>query len=226
MLTRLQRAFSGTVIFLGLILSLRAPAAELPNVILCMFDDQGWGDTSDNGHPVIKTPNLDAMSKAGIRFDRFYAPTVCSPTRGSCLTGRHPFRYGIFTANAGAANDATPSKYLLPKPEITLAEALHTRGYVTAHFGKWHLGDFAGKMKSSPDEHGFDYWFSTVRKVQTLDPDFYFENGQRVPGPLKGDDSEVIMSRALTFIRKAVSDQKPFLALIWFHSPHEPTLAS
>src|SRR4029077_17745322 len=102
-------------------------------------DDQGWGDTGYNGHPILKTPNLDAMSKVGIRFDRFYAPTVCSPTRGSVLTGRHPYRYGIFTANAGAADAALPSKYILPRQEVTIAEALKTRGYVTAHLGKWHL---------------------------------------------------------------------------------------
>jgi len=192
-----------------------------------MADDLGYGDVGYNGHPIIKTPNLDAMSREGLRFDRFYAPTVCSPTRGSVLTGRHPFRYGIFTANAGPAeNEDIPSKYILRHEEITLAEALKTAGYSTAHFGKWHLGDFKGPKKSSPDEHGFDHWFSTVRKVQTLDPDFYYEDGHRVPGPLKGDDSEVIMDRALKFIRASAADHKPFLTLIWFHSPHEPTLAS
>src|SRR5210317_1860732 len=65
-----------------------------PNIILCMTDDQGWGDTSYNGHPHLKTPNLDAMAAAGIRFDRFYsAHPMCSPTRASCLSGRSPRRY-------------------------------------------------------------------------------------------------------------------------------------
>ena len=64
-----------------------------PNIILCMTDDQGWGDTSYNGHPELKTPNLDAMAAAGIRFDRFYsAHPMCSPTRASCLSGRSPVR--------------------------------------------------------------------------------------------------------------------------------------
>ena len=79
------------------------------NVILCMSDDQGWGDTGYNGHPFhpfLKTPNLDAMSAAGLRFDRFYsAAPVCSPTRGSTLTGRHPYRYGIPFANTGHIRD-------------------------------------------------------------------------------------------------------------------------
>ena len=105
-----------------------------PNVILCMSDDQGWGDTGYNGHPFhpfLKTPNLDAMSAAGLRFDRFYsAAPVCSPTRGSALTGRHPYRYGIPFANTGHIRDQ----------EVTLAEMLKQRGYTTGHFGKWHLG--------------------------------------------------------------------------------------
>lgn len=73
-----------------------------PNIILCMTDDQGWGDTGYNGHPILKTPHLDEMAAEGLQFNRFYAAApVCSPTRGSCLTGRHPYRYGIFFANVG-----------------------------------------------------------------------------------------------------------------------------
>ena len=119
---------------------LAAPAPKKPNIILCMTDDQGWGDTGYNGHPVLKTPNLDRMAAEGLRFDRFYSGApVCSPTRGSCLTGRHPYRYGVFFANVG---------HVRPE-EITLAEALKTQGYATGHFGKWHLGtllpDYSGK---------------------------------------------------------------------------------
>src|SRR4030042_1395380 len=81
-----------------------------------------------------QTPYLDEMAAAALRFTRFYSGApVCSPTRGSCLTGRHPFRYGIYTANVGH----------IRKEEVTLAEALQTQGYTTAHFGKWHLGTLA-----------------------------------------------------------------------------------
>jgi len=70
-----------------------------PNIILCMSDDQGWGDVGYNGHPVLQTPHLDQMAAEGVRFDRFYSGApVCSPTRGSCLTGRHPYRYGVIRA--------------------------------------------------------------------------------------------------------------------------------
>lgn len=196
-----------------------------PNVILAMADDQGWGDTAYNGHPVLKTPMLDEMARSGVRFDRFYSGApVCSPTRGSCLTGRHPFRYGIFFANADSGTDA-PSKYALPAREVTIAEALKPLGYTSAHFGKWHLGDFAGPKQSAPTDNGFDEFFSTTRKVPTLDPDGYWTEKGRIPGVIKGDDSELIMNRALDFIGRAAARPQPFFAVIWFHAPHIPFLA-
>ncbi|MCA9070162.1 MAG: sulfatase-like hydrolase/transferase, partial [Planctomycetaceae bacterium] len=103
--------------------------AATPNVVLVMCDDLGWGDVGFNGSQVAKTPNLDEMAAHSLKFTRFYsAAPVCSPTRGSVMTGRHPYRYGIPTANAG---------HMKPQ-EWTLAEALKTKGYTTGHFGKWH----------------------------------------------------------------------------------------
>ena len=213
-----------------------------PNVILCMTDDQGWGDTGYNGRKELKTPNLDAMSREGIRFDRWYAGApVCSPTRGSCITGRHPYRYGIFHANVGH----------MPKEEITLAEALKTQGYTTGHFGKWHLGTLTTKIRDSnrgrpgaaehyspPWQNGFDACFSTEAKVPTWDPMIkpgsknqpygtYYWGGpeHRITENLNGDDSRIIMDRAIPFIRGAVEAGSPFLAVIWFHAPHLPVVA-
>ena len=216
-------------LFLAVTLCSAAIAGEEQptNVILVMSDDQGWGDVGYNGHKILKTPHLDAMAGQSLRFNRFYSSSpVCSPTRGSCLTGRHPYRYGILYANAGGPT--TPSRYLLPKEEITLAEVLAGRGYRTGHFGKWHLGDFVGKTRSAPSDHGFDEWFSTARKVATLHPDAasYRHNGYKVEGPLKGDDSKIIMDKAIPFIRSAVEQKKPFFAVIWFHTPHLPILAA
>jgi len=216
-------------------------AADRPNVILAMTDDQGWGDTGYNGHPVLKTPTLDAMARAGLRFDRFYSGApVCSPTRGSAMTGRHPYRYGITFANVG---------HMRPE-EITLAEALKTQGYTTGHFGKWHLGTLTRTEKDSnrggprgvthyapPWKNGFDVCFSTEAKVPTWNP--MCQPGTDKPygtaywtGPetkatenLSGDDSRIIMDRALPFIRDAVARKTPFLTVIWFHTPHEPVLA-
>ncbi|WP_460166846.1 sulfatase family protein [Thermostilla marina] len=227
-----------------LICARRGSSGERPNIILMMADDLGWGDTGYNGHPVIKTPNLDQMSREGLRFDRFYAGSaVCSPTRGSCLTGRHPYRYGIPTANAGH----------LKAEEICLAEVLKAKGYATGHFGKWHLGtlspDYSGKGPgrhpelhySTPGMNGFDEWFSTEFAVATWDPyapenshlsksmpwdprALYWHNGKNVEGPLTGCDSKIIMDRALPFIERAAGEKTPFFAVIWFHAPHQPVV--
>ena len=220
-----------------------AQAAERPNVILVMADDMGWGDTGYDGNRIIKTPNLDRMCREGIRFDRFYAgSSVCSPTRGSCLTGRHPYRYGVHTANQGHLRDE----------EICLAEVLNDHGYATGHFGKWHLGtltpEYSGKGPgrkprenySTPGMNGFEEWFSTEFAVATWDPydpanshlgkglydvrALYWHNGQNVKGPLTGCDSKLIMDRALPFIEGAVAAGKPFFAVIWFHAPHAPVV--
>ena len=100
-------------------------ANKRPNIILAMADDQGWGDMGYMGHTVLKTPVFDAMAKTGLRFDRFYsAAPVCSPTRASVLTGRHPNRMGCFQWG-----------HTLRKNEITIAEALQKAGYATGHFG-------------------------------------------------------------------------------------------
>ena len=79
-------AVGGSMLVMPAFLFGKEISATKPNIILCMSDDQGWGDTGYNGHPVLKTPNLDQMAKEGIRFERFYSGApVCSPTRGSCL---------------------------------------------------------------------------------------------------------------------------------------------
>ena len=105
--------------------------SDRPNIILIMADDQGWGDVGYNGHPHLKTPHLDAMAQNGAVFSRFYsAGSVCSPTRASVMTGRHPARMGICSANCGHLRDQ----------EISLAEMVKEKGYRTGHFGKWHLG--------------------------------------------------------------------------------------
>src|SRR5262245_5564437 len=83
------------ILFLAIAIAQSAFAATKPNFILCMADDQGWGDVGYNGNTKLKTPTMDAMAVSALRFDRFYAAApVCSPTRGSVMTGRHPNRFG------------------------------------------------------------------------------------------------------------------------------------
>lgn len=208
-----------------------------PNIILMMADDMGWGDVGWNGNTIIKTPNLDSLANSGVRLDRFYSGApVCSPTRATCLTGRHYFRYGIWKANQGA----------LPVQEITLPKVLKQAGYTTGHFGKWHLGspNRNYKGKNSGDKHlalpewfGYDEHFVTHHAVATWNPygpkgeraatteNPYWQNGDRVLEDITGDDSRIMMDRILPFVQDAVASETPFFTVIWFHAPHAPVKA-
>ncbi|MBN2131418.1 MAG: sulfatase-like hydrolase/transferase [Sedimentisphaerales bacterium] len=190
-------------------LAVRANAgAKKPNIILCMADDQGWGDMAYNGHAVLKTPHFDAMAAAALRFDRFYAAApVCSPTRGSVMTGRHPNRFGCFKWG----------RSLRPQ-EITVAEALKTSGYVTGHFGKWHLGSVVEGSPVNPGASGFDEWLSAPNFFDN-DP-ILSREGTAVP--TQGDSSMVTADAAIEFIRKHARSPQPFFAVVWFGSPHGP----
>ncbi len=152
---------------------------DKPNIVFMMADDFGYGDTEYNGGPA-STPNLNQMasSSSSIRLDRYYSGgPVCSPTRGTVLTGRNHNRYCVWTANAGNnCNDfACPEKKPLPLTEITVADLLSKAGYTTAMFGKWHLGDFkklpGGNPQwpvSHPGQHGFHQWWATERSAPTV----------------------------------------------------------
>ncbi len=180
-----------------------------PNVVLCMTDDQGWGDVGYNGHKHLKTPVLDEMARSGLRFDRFYAAApVCSPTRGSVMTGRHPNRFGCFLYN-----------YSIRPEEVTLAEALKPAGYATGHFGKWHLGPVKAASPVCPGACGFDEWLSHDNFFE-LNPSLS-RNGAE-PQTIRGESSEIVVDEALRFIGKATAAKRPFLAVVWFGSPHTP----
>ena len=213
---------------LPLLLSATLAAAESkrPNFVLCMTDDQGWGDAGYQGHPVLRTPALDAMAASGVRFDRFYAAhSVCSPTRGSVLSGRSPGRYRSYSWG-----------FDLPLREITVAELVRPRGYATGHFGKWHVGGLPNadgisgrgvpesfdSAPRDPGQHGFDEWFSAGNWFDR-DPGAgtFWHNGRPV-GALQGDTSDLVMSEALRFIGTRAAAGQPFLCVIWFPSPHGP----
>lgn len=214
---------------------------ESPNIILVMSDDQGWGDVGFNGNKEILTPSLDEMAANGVKFDRFYAAApLCSPTRGSCLTGRFPFRFGILAAHTSGMRVG----------EITIPEILKKKGYRTGFFGKWHTGWVKPDEKSSrghyspPSHHGFSEVFATTSAVPTWNPTVtpegwksktnrpgqpwkggapYVHNGKEVTDNMEGDDSRIIMDRVIPFIDQ--ESDKPFFATIWFHTPHEPAVA-
>jgi len=202
-----------------LLLTATLCAAEKPNIILVMADDQGWGETGYYDHPVLKTPNLDAMAAAGLRFDRFYAGApVCSPTRASVLTGRSNERTGVMSHG-----------YPLRLQEKTLPAALRKAGYATGHFGKWHLNGLRGPgapILPFDDHHpgafGFDEWLSVTN---------FFDRNPLMSRmgeieEFKGDSSEIIVEEALKFIGKQARAEKPFFTVIWYGTPHSPWMAS
>ena len=194
---------------------LLADSSVRPHIILVMADDMGWGQTGYRQHPVLKTPHLDAMAANGLRFERFYAGgPVCSPTRASVLTGRTHDRAGVLSHG-----------YALRLQEKTIAQALKAAGYVTGHFGKWHLNGFRGPGapvlagdRYSPRPFGFDEWVS-VSNFFDLNPLMSREGKIE---SLEGDSSEIAVREAVAFLHRHQAEQKPMFAVIWFGSPHSP----
>jgi len=189
------------------------------HIVLVMADDQGWGQTGYYNHPVLKTPNLDAMAESGLRFDRFYAGApVCSPTRGSVLTGRANDRIGVKSHG-----------YALRRQEVTIAQMLKDCGYVTGHFGKWHLNAMRGPGvpifdtdSHDPGEFGFQVWAS-VTNFFDRDPLLGHQ------GKIKehqGDSSEIVIDLALGFISQQEQRGRPSFSVVWYGTPHNPFKAS
>ena len=201
--------------------ALSAAATDLsrPHIVLVMADDMGWGETSYNGHPVLKTPHLDALAAAGLRLDRFYAGAPnCSPTRSTVMTGRSNDRCGV--ENHG---------YALRRQEKTIAQGLRAAGYLTAHFGKWHLNGYSGPGAPiladdahSPGAFGFDEWLSVTN---FFDRDPILSRKGRWE-EFKGDSSEIIVDEALKHLERAHGSGRPTFTVIWYGSPHAPMIAA
>ena len=165
-----------------------------PNIIFAMADDLGWGDVQYN-HGNARTPNLNKMaySPNTILLQRHYSGSpVCSPTRGTVLTGRNHNRYCIWDANVGRGTGdfVRPEKMALPLSEVTIGKVMQEAGYSTALFGKWHIGDFkplnGGNKKwpvSHPGLHGFDQWLATERSAPSCSVNCAcFDNSECVLG--------------------------------------------
>ena len=152
-------------------LSSQAQNIDRPNIILITVDDLGWADLSCYGADLHETPNIDALAHNSTMFTNSYAAApVCSPTRASIMTGKTPanLQLTIWIEAAGHERKAREDQKLitprtvenLPLEEITLAELLKEKGYLTAHIGKWHLGD----LMHFPETQGFDISFAASQR--------------------------------------------------------------
>ena len=198
--------FPAALLVALLLTSLRA--ADRPNVVVILADDQGWGDLSINGNKNIRTPNIDSIGRDGVVFDRFYVCPVCAPTRAEFLTGRYHSRGGVRGVSTGQER--------LNLDERTLAEAFVAAGYTTGAFGKWHNGS---QWPYHPNARGFQeyYGFTSGHWGQYFDAPLE-HNGQPVRG--KGYITDDLTDHALAFIEQ--NRAKPFFCYVPYNTPHSP----
>ena len=194
------------------------PSAR-PNIVIFLTDDQGWGDLACYGHPLIRSPNLDRFAAEGMRFTQCYsACAVCSPSRSAILTGRTPYRNGVWRWIPDG------SGYHLRQSEISIAKLLRERGYATCHVGKWHLnGKFNSPDQPQPDDHGYDWWLATQNNARPnhINPTNYVRN-RKPTGKLEGPSAVVAVEEAVRWLKEEKKEHAPFLLTVWTHEPHQP----
>lgn len=196
----------------------RVRAAEPPNVVMVITDDQGYGDLSCHGNPVLKTPNIDKLHAESVRLKDYHVSPTCSPSRSALLTGHWTNRTGVWHTIMGRS--------MLRENEVTMGQVFKDAGYATAMFGKWHLGD---NYPYRPEDRGYtevmrhggggvgqtpDYWDNAYFDGS------YWHNG--TPEPVKGFCTDVFFDYAKTFIKTQKAAKKPFLAYIATNAPHGP----
>ncbi len=219
----------------GLFLAAHPPLLAAPNIVLIVADDLGWSDLSCYGADLHRSVHLDQLAQQGMRFTSAYAAApVCSPTRASLMTGKHPARLHMTIWYESARNPPQDRRLIppvtennLPHTEFTLAEFLQSMGYVTAHIGKWHLGD----ASHYPETHGFDitiggtHWgapatyFAPYRGLFGNEREFRYVPD--LPWPEEGEYlTDRLTSEALHFINRAAD--RPFFLYLAYHSVHTP----
>lgn len=212
-----------------------APDRSKPNVVFILADDLGWNDLSLYGSTFHETPNIDALAKRGMKFNQAYsASPLCSPTRSSILTGLNPARIGITAPACHLPNEilekslvkkASPDAKALTAESLTrfktdcytLAEAFKDNGYVTAHFGKWHLGP----EPYSPLQHGFETDIPHTSAPSPLGKGFFYPFPVWKNHGKPGDNLEDLLAdEAVKFI--AQHKEQPFFLNYWSFQAHSP----
>jgi arylsulfatase A-like enzyme len=205
---RIRRAVLPIVASLAAFSAARSPAADKPNVVVILSDDQGWGDLSVHGNTNISTPNIDSLARDGALFERFFVCPVCSPTRAEFLTGRYHPRGGVWSTSTGGER--------LDLDESTLGDMFKAAGYATGAFGKWHNG---AQFPYHPNARGFDeyYGFCSGHWGEYFNPPLE-HNGRLVRGD--GFITDDLTNHAMSFIEE--NRGRPFLCYLPFNTPHSP----
>ncbi len=179
-----------------------------PNVVLILTDDQGWGDLSLHGNPVLETKNLDNLAHQGAQFNNFYVSPLCAPSRASILTGRYHLATGVVSVSNGLE--------IMDTNEITLAELFKANGYSTGIFGKWHNGQH---FPNRPIDQGFDEFlgFTAGHWSNYFDTDLT-RNDKTIK--TKGFITDVLTDEAIKFIGK--NSEEPFFCYLPYNAPHSP----
>ena len=203
-------------------------AAKHTNFLFFLVDDMGWADIGANGSTFHETPNIDRLAKSGMRFTQGYAAgSVCSPTRASIMTGRHPVRVDITDWIPGQSNRPANSllhpedRGHLPLEEVTIAEALKEHGYQTFFAGKWHLGD-KGKW---PTDQGFDINIGGHHRGSP--PGGYYGpwSNPALKAKRKGEYlTERLTEESVKFLKEH-DHAKPFLLYLSYYNIHTPIQA-
>ena len=198
-------------------------AGKKPNIVFILTDDQGYGDISAHGNPILKTPNMDRLHAEGVRFTDFHVSPTCAPTRSALLTGRHEFKNGV--------THTILERERLTLKAVTLPEVLKGAGYTTGIFGKWHLGD---EPDHWPDKRGFDEMF--IHGCGGIGQT-YSGSGGDAPGntyfdpailhngkfeKTKGYCTDIFFDQAATWIGAVKDKGKPFFCYIPTNAPHGP----
>ena len=187
-----------------------SPASKrrTPNVLFILTDDQGYGDASCHGNPILKTPNIDTLHSQSVRFTDCSVSPCCAPTRCALMTGMHEFKSGV-------THTIMPRQNMNPKSH-TIVQALKSAGYATGHFGKWHLGHEKGY---AAHERGFDVSLTSKRDSQNghFNP-VLLRNGK--PEKTKGFRTDIFFDAAMKFIE--TNKDKPFFCYLPTYSPHSP----
>ncbi|MEW6305922.1 MAG: sulfatase-like hydrolase/transferase, partial [Verrucomicrobiota bacterium] len=190
-----------------------------PNFVIFLADDLGWGDLACYGHPIIKTPNLDKFAREGVRLTQCYAASAfCSPSRSAILTGRTPYRNGVFTWIPEGRD------IHLRRSEIAVPKLLKERGYATCHVGKWHLNGFFNDARHpQPNDHGYDWWLATQNNALPSHehPTNFVRNGQAI-GKVEAYSAPFVVSEGIRWLKEQRDPKKPFLLSVWTHEPHYP----